>query len=75
MYVLFATVCRDTPRKRAGAAAVASATSRSVAIVSGGSTDPQLEEVVDENFPVRKTECVFVILHLSKIHTWELIFF
>lgn len=50
--VLFAAFSRDTPRKRAGAASVPSATNRCSTAASGSSADPQLEEVVDENFPV-----------------------
>uniref|UniRef100_H3CCE8 Uncharacterized protein n=1 Tax=Tetraodon nigroviridis TaxID=99883 RepID=H3CCE8_TETNG len=41
----------DTPRKRPGAAGAPSAPSRCPAAAGGGSAEPQLEEVVDENFP------------------------
>lgn len=41
----FSVDFRDTPRKRAGA----------VSGSSGFSAEPQLEEVVDENFPVRSS--------------------
>ncbi|XP_056906260.1 protein NPAT isoform X2 [Takifugu flavidus] len=41
----------DTPRKRAAAAGVAGAANRCSTAISGSTADPQLEEVVDENFP------------------------
>lgn len=49
----FTVAFRDTPRKRAGAVSGSSGASRFNTTASGFSAEPQLEEVVDENFPVR----------------------
>lgn len=49
---MLASVSRDTPRKRAAAAGAAGAANRCPTATGGSAADPQLEEVVDENFPV-----------------------
>lgn len=47
---------RDTPRKRSSALSGSSGTGRSTMIVGNHSAEPQPEEVVDENFPVSKSQ-------------------
>lgn len=44
---------RDTPRKRGGAVSGSSSLARCATPAAGVSAEPQLEEAVDENFPVR----------------------
>lgn len=41
----------DTPRKRSGASGVANVPGRCASAASGQNTEPQPEEIVDENFP------------------------
>lgn len=62
--VTSAAVSRDTPRKRAAAAAagVASGANRCSTAVTGSSAEPQLEEVVDENFPVSRWRPLLLFL-------------
>ena len=46
---------RDTPRKRSGASSGSGGPGRSATTVSSVIAEPEPEEVVDENFPVSKS--------------------
>lgn len=69
LIVIPAAVSRDTPRKRAAApaAGIASGANRCSTAVTGSSAEPQLEEVVDENFPVSRWRLVLLFLAHANI--------
>lgn len=50
--IFISVVFRDTPRKRGGPVAGSSGAARFSSSTGSSSAEPQLEEVVDENFPV-----------------------
>lgn len=72
----FSVAYRDTPRKRAGAVSGSSGAGRLNTTTSGFSAEPQLEEVVDENFPVRGSARLMIKFtetkHFSLCKLWVL---